>query len=238
MYKKYLNNCTLLVLKKLMLEKEGISSSTTFERNKKLTMAFVGIKKIIKENPTRLENTVAQSILDLQLNSAEDVQEILKQLYIVGAKEVDVGEGRRSVIVFVPVALLRLFRKVHTLIIDELEKKFSGKHVVIIGQRKILAKVKKNNRSKIQRRPVSRTLTAVHNAILEDLVFPAQIVDKRIRFREDGSRLFKATLDKHSEKNKNVEYKLDTFSSLYHRLTGKELVFNFAEFSRFDFLPQ
>ena len=37
----------------------------------------------------------------------------------------------------------------------------------------------------------SRTLTAVHDAILEDLVHPAEIVGKRIRVRLDGSRLTK-----------------------------------------------
>jgi len=37
----------------------------------------------------------------------------------------------------------------------------------------------------------SRTLVAVHNAILDDLVYPAEIVGKRTRIRLDGSRLFK-----------------------------------------------
>jgi len=37
----------------------------------------------------------------------------------------------------------------------------------------------------------SRTLTAVHDAILEDLVFPSEIVGKRIRVKLDGSRLIK-----------------------------------------------
>lgn len=37
----------------------------------------------------------------------------------------------------------------------------------------------------------SRTLTAVHDAILEDLVYPAEIVGKRIRVKLDGTRLIK-----------------------------------------------
>ena len=37
----------------------------------------------------------------------------------------------------------------------------------------------------------SRTLTAVHDAILEDLVFPSEIVGKRTRVKMDGSRLIK-----------------------------------------------
>jgi len=72
---------------------------------------------------------------------------------------------------------------------------------------------------------MNRTLTAVHNAILEDLVYPTQIVDKRIRIRVDGSRLYKVSLD--PKKRGEVERKLDTISALYKRLCGKDVVFNF-----------
>lgn len=54
--------------------------------------------------------------------------------------------------------------------------------------------------------PFSRTLTAVHDAILEDLVFPSEIVGKRIRVKLDGSRLIKVHLDKAQQNN--VEHKV------------------------------
>lgn len=68
---------------------------------------------------------------------------------------------------------------------------------------------------------------AVHNAILDDLVYPAEIVGKRIRIRLDGSRLFKVHLDKNQQTN--IEHKLDTFSAVYKKLTGKEVTFEFPE---------
>lgn len=37
----------------------------------------------------------------------------------------------------------------------------------------------------------SRTLTAVHEAMLEDLAIPAEIAGKRIRYRIDGSKIMK-----------------------------------------------
>lgn len=52
----------------------------------------------------------------------------------------------------------------------------------------------------------SRTLTAVHDAILEDLVFPSEIVGKRVRVKLDGSRLIKVHLDKAQQNN--VEHKV------------------------------
>merc|ERR1712088_1175087 len=63
-----------------------------------------------------------------------------------------------------------------------------------IGKRKILAKpTRKANKLK-QKRPRSRTSVAVHQAVLDDMVYPAEIVGKRTRIRLDGSRLFKVHL--------------------------------------------
>lgn len=60
-----------------------------------------------------------------------------------------------------------------------------------------------------------RTLTAVHDAILEDLTFPAEIVGKRIRIKLDGSRLIKVHLDKTQQTN--IEHKVG-FSDKYVNL--------------------
>ena len=61
---------------------------------------------------------------------------------------------------------------------SQLEKKFSGKHVVLIGQRRIMRKPSAGQRQPKQKRPRSRTLTAVHESILEDLVYPTEVVGK------------------------------------------------------------
>jgi small subunit ribosomal protein S7e len=57
--------------------------------------------------------------------------------------------------------------------------------------RRILSKPSKNNHKKLQKRPFSRTVTAVHDAILEDVVYPTEIVGKRTRVRLDQSKLLK-----------------------------------------------
>ncbi|XP_030876822.1 uncharacterized protein LOC102746445, partial [Leptonychotes weddellii] len=110
----------------------------------------------------------------------------LRELNITAAKEIEVGGGRKAIIIFVPVPQLKSFQKIQVRLVRELEKKFSGKHVVFIAQRRILPKPTRKSRTKNkQKRPRSRTLTAVHDAILEDLVFPSEIVGKRIRVKLD-----------------------------------------------------
>lgn len=57
----------------------------------------------------------------------------LRELVFTGAKEVEVG-NKKAIIVSVPVPQLRSYQKVQTRLVRELEKKFSGKHVVFIAQ--------------------------------------------------------------------------------------------------------
>lgn len=104
--------------------------------------------------------------------------------------------------VFVPYPQLRLYQKVHQRLVRELEKKFSQRYVVFIAARRVLPKPTRKSRVQHkQKRPRSRTLTAVHEAVLSDVVYPAEIVGKRIRYKADGSQVMKVHLDKTQEIN-------------------------------------
>ncbi|CAG0919422.1 unnamed protein product [Notodromas monacha] len=183
------------------------------------------IKKAVGEKVEEVETSIAQALLDLE--STSDLKTQLRELQITTVKEIDVP-NRKALVVFVPFPQLKAYQKIQTRLVRELEKKFSGKHVVFVAQRKILPKPtrKMANKSK-QKRPRSRTLTAVHEAILEDLVYPAEIVGKRIRIKLDGSRIIKVHLDRNQQTN--VEHKVETFRAIYKRLTGKEVDFEFPE---------
>ncbi|KAL1362745.1 hypothetical protein HN51_010967 [Arachis hypogaea] len=185
---------------------------------------FTSRKKIHKDNdaePTEFEETVAQYVFDLE-NTNQDLKSDLKDLYINQAIQMDVAGNRKAVVIYVPFRLRKSFRKIHLRLVRELEKKFSGKDVVLIATRRIVRPPKKG--SAVQR-PRTRTLTAVHDAILEDVVYPAEIVGKRVRYRLDGSKIIKVFLDP-KERN-NTEYKLEAFSGVYRKLTGKDVSFEF-----------
>ena len=103
-------------------------------------------------SPSRL-----QALCDLEANS-NDLKAELRELYIVSAKEVDVT-GRKAVVIFVPFKLLKVVHKIQSRLVRELEKKFSGKHVVLIGQRRIMRKP-----SAGQRRGLARVVLRANGA--------------------------------------------------------------------------
>jgi len=183
--------------------------------------------KIVKSNgatPDEFELSVAQEFANLEA-SANELKADLHELNISAAKELEIDGGRKAIIIFVPFRQLKDFHKIQPRLVRELEKKFSGRHVVIVAQRTILPE--SINRSTAQKGPRSRsrTLTAVHEAVLDDIVYPTEIVGKRIRYRVDGTKILKVLLD--PKDLVNVETKLDTFAKVYKSLTNKDVVFEF-----------
>ncbi|VAI06610.1 unnamed protein product [Triticum turgidum subsp. durum] len=167
---------------------------------------YTARKKIQKDKgvePSEFEDTVAQAFFDLE-NGNQELKSDLKDLYINTAIQMDVVGNRKAVVIHVPYRLRKPFRKIHVRLVRELEKKFSGKDVVFVATRRIVRPPKKG--SAVQR-PRTRTLTAVHDGIL------------------DGAKVIKIYLDP-KERN-NTEYKLETFSAVYRRLCGKDVVFEY-----------
>ncbi|PIA14133.1 ribosomal protein S7e [Coemansia reversa NRRL 1564] len=186
-------------------------------------MATTHILKRDSALPTETELLVDRALQDLESHSPE-LKKDLRPIQITAVKEVEVTAGRKALVIFVPVPLLKAVHKVQQRVIRELEKKFSDRQVIFIAQRRILKKPPRVNRAK-QPRPMSRTQAVVHDKILDDLVYPTEIVGKRTRVKVDGSRTIKVFLD--SKDATSLEYKLDTFSAVYRRLTGKDVVFEF-----------
>jgi len=181
--------------------------------------------KKASENPTPLEETVAQALFDIE-NSSTELKNDLKDLFIANAKEVETvikgKKGKNFILIFIPVPCLKLLQKVHARLVPELEKKLKNP-VLFVAKRTIQSKWRKLHRS--QMRPRSRTLTAVHDAILEDLVLPSTIIGRRIRHRLDGSTVQKIFLDQNDEPV--LKDKIDAIAHIYKKITTKEVQFEF-----------
>ncbi len=96
---------------------------------------------------------------------------------------------------------------------------------MIVAQRTIQPKNVNRGAAQKSVRSRTRTLTSVQEAILEDIVYPTEIVGKRIRYKTDGTKTLKVYLD--PKDVVNVETKLDTFAEVYTSLTNKDVVFEF-----------
>ncbi|KAK7736954.1 ribosomal protein S7A [Cytospora paraplurivora] len=188
-----------------------------------------------RQNPSELETSIAGALYDLESNTA-DLKAALRPLQFVSAKEIEVGHGKKAIVIFVPVPSLQGFHRVQQRLTRELEKKFSDRHVLILASRRILPRPKRSTRSRntqTQKRPRSRTLTAVHDAILTDLVYPVEIVGKRLRTKEDGAKTLKVILDE--KERGGVDYRLDTYSEVYRKLTGRGVTFEFPQNSAVEY---
>ena len=175
--------------------------------------------------PTELDQEVAKAIFDIEVSPSCDIKTELKDVYISGAKDVEVGKAGMAMVVHFPFRVWKVVKKIQGRLIRELEKKFNRKHVVLVANRTILDKNFRRKGLKV--RPRSRTLTAVHESILEDLVGPTEIVGKRTRISLDGSKLLKIILDPKDKDKENIESKLPAFAAVYKKLTNKEAQFMF-----------
>ncbi|KAH9882850.1 40S ribosomal protein S7, partial [Plenodomus biglobosus] len=211
------------------------STRTTAAANMSESLKKIAPNSPSRQSPSEIETSIANAsfspfaLADLE-NNVPDLKSSLRPLQFVSAREIEVGHGRKAIVIFVPVPLLQGWHKAQQRLTRELEKKFSDRHVLIVASRRILPRPKRSNRSRssqTQKRPQSRTLTAVHDAILSDLVYPVEIVGKRLRTREDGSKILKVVLDE--KERGGVDYRLDTYSEVYKRLTGKGVNFEFPQ---------
>jgi len=181
--------------------------------------------KKASEKPSQLEESVARELHELE-NSSSDWKNDLKDVYISHVKEIDyTSKGKKAkpvYLVYVPFPCLKVVQKLHKKLVPELESKLKA-NVLVVAKRTIQSKWLKTH--KTQKRPNSRTLTSVHDAVLEDLLLPANVIGRRIRYRLDGSSVAKIILDQNDKDL--IDDKLDAIAYVYKKISTKEITFEY-----------
>jgi small subunit ribosomal protein S7e len=157
----------------------------------------------------------------------QNIKKDLENLKIENANEISIGSDKRCYLVQVNESSVKNLHNVHSDIVKKLEEHFSTPVVIVPYRKKINGKLfRKFRGSKV---PRSKTLSAVYDSYLEDLLYPATIVGKRIRYPNGKSRLYKVFVDPLDREH--IEYKINAITACYKGLTNRDLVVEFPQHS-------
>ena len=173
--------------------------------------------------PTHIELRLAQTFYDIEHGSSA-INKRIAPLKICAVREYKIKGTKKAMVVFVPFAQLTAYHRIHSQLVAALEKKFANRHVLLVAKRRIIPAPRRGHKYS-QPRPRSRTLADVQEKILDDVVYPAEIIGKRIHHRTDGTSFIKVHLEQSMKPE--VEPRLDSIRKVYQKLTGKEVRFEF-----------
>ena len=176
-----------------------------------------------------VETSVAQNLIELESANSE-----LKGFTISKVVEVpsaNKGE-KKSLIVFVPFHHQKALQANYRKLAAELEKRLKTV-VLLVSTRTIESRWIKFRKS--QKKPNSRTLTAVYDAILDDLLLPSIIIGKNTRVRLDGSSFTKIVLDRNDQPF--LEDRVAAIKAAYKKLTTRDIEISFAQDHSYYTIP-
>lgn len=176
-----------------------------------------------QKTPSALDQTVINAITEIASGSEEAIKKNLMKIKVASVKEV---KGETKVfIVTVPYKQIAVYRQISGYLVPELEKKMGGQ-VVVVGQRRAFPIKPEEGRRYRVIRPVSRTLRAVNESLLEDVVYPTAIVGKQVHYNLKGKQSTVVFLDANDKTR--VEERLNAFAAAYNKLTGLNTTFEVA----------
>lgn len=155
----------------------------------------------------------------------EATKDIYESLKVDNAREIKSGSKDKAILIEMTEnkegALKSYF--------SELVKKFenSYEHGVVIIPKRRITNGNTYRRYISKNTPRHNTLTAVYESLLDDLVYPAVIVGKRVRYPQGKSGVYKVHID--SFDKDHIEYKTGIISAAYKVLTNRDLKIEFPE---------
>ena len=183
---------------------------------------------------THLASEVNKIVKDYA-NSNSDLRDLLNLLTIDKVKEFAISHmGKntgKALLVYLPhpfyvhqpQAVLRLMIEI---------KKKKGVEVFMTAKRTVVHP-RSGYKQKI---PRSRTLTAVYEAFLDDLIAPANILGKRIRHRLGGAQIWKIQLNQ--DNAEFLQGRLSAIHNIYLAVAKRHLEFDFVKERNFSIIPK
>lgn len=139
-------------------------------------------------------------------------------------KEVKItGDDKKSytaLVVYLPFVYVKNHKALLAKIVNDIQSK-KKLPTFIVSQRTLIHK-KSDFKQKI---PRNRTLTAVYDSILDDLLAPGTVIGKRHRFHLDGTQHTKIFLNEESKTF--LESKINLIAQIYFKLTNRKVTFEF-----------
>ena len=182
------------------MKKENTKKSKIAQFQKDVTEAFDKIKDSEKDHKTDLD-----------------------QIQIEHAKEIEMADNKKCCLIQISTNNMPSLKKVHSLLSKKLEENLSIPVILIPAKKRVNGKEYRTYVSK--KVPRDRTLTAVFDGYLDDILFPATIVGKRLRYPTGKLRTYKVLVDPLDKEN--VEYKLPAMIACYKALTNRKLEIEF-----------
>ena len=168
-------------------------------------------------------------------NSNSDLRDLLNLLTVQKVKEFSVKENNKvtgkALLVYLPFAFHKKQPQAVVRLMSEIKKKKSVQ--VFMTALRTVVHPRSGYKQKI---PRSRTLTAVYESLLDDLISPANILGKRIRHRLGGHQVWKVQLN---VDNKGfLQPRLSAIRQIYLGLTKRNLAFDFIEEPNYKIIPK
>ena len=171
-----------------------------------------------KSKVTEVEKNVS-TLLEKIKDSEKDHKSEVESIKFEHANQVDMGEGQKCYLVQISTSNLSGFKKVHSSLTKKLEDNLSDSVILIPAKKRVNGKEFRTYVSK--KVPRDRTLTAVFDGYLDDILFPATIVGKRIRYPTGKTRIYKVLVDPLDKEI--VDSKLPAMVACYKALTNRIL---------------
>lgn len=169
-----------------------------------------------------ITRTLTNTLQQIQDKDPE-LKKSLDNIKIENGAELPTSDNKKCYLVHVSSDSQDNLNKAHSNLVKKLEQKLSHPVVIVPARKRINGNLYRKYRGK--KVPRTETLTYVYDALLQDVVYPAAVVGKRIRYPKSKARTFKVLVDKTDREA--IEYKLNAITASYKALTNRDLTVEF-----------